>query len=171
MQIGRADRQLESLAAAAPEVSVDQVAADIRTVTRLSLFALKRSETVLDPAELRALQRQLMVIRTRVQAIDAAFASRLVGARSHVDPYDLLHYDQIVARREPGGPCPRCGTTETRLTYGVGEPAAEARIGLFCDVLRRAQRGAGSGAVAGAGAGRIGAARCAAMDPEPARKG
>jgi hypothetical protein len=82
----------------------------------------------------RALLRAGKLIRLRTSEWDDLMARLLLESRATLDPFDIGHYDQVLTDVTSGGPCPRCGTPTEVGWYGMGEPAAEARVAELCVV-------------------------------------
>lgn len=130
----RALRIVDAVQYAAPRVDAASVSTALRGVRRLTLSALKRAERTFHAGDAKTLSRDLGLLRVLTQRADAALARTVVDARRHIDPFDLSHYDLVLADRLTGPACDRCGTPLTHMVFGAGEPETETRLGVMCDV-------------------------------------
>jgi hypothetical protein len=131
-QVERTERILASLDAAAPQVNATGVAQILRSLRKLTLFAFKRSESVIGEWDAVGLRRDLAMLKLLVQRADVEICRTVIEARPYVDPFDLFHYDQLLTGSQMGPPCDQCGTRTMQVVY-CDEPS-EMRHGLTCDV-------------------------------------
>ena len=110
------------------------LAGRLERIEPMILNALKWAEARPTPASRLALRRATVAIRLSVGQWDRAVAGILLGARHHVDPFDVGHYDQVRVDIQDGPPCRRCGTPLEVHRFGRGIPSEEHRIATLCCV-------------------------------------
>jgi hypothetical protein len=114
--------------------AVAPLAARLDRIERLALNAIKWAESHPAADSRRVLQRFVVPIRLAVAQWDKEMATMLLGTRSHLDAYDIGHYDQVRIDVREGPGCRRCGTPVEIHRFGRDAPAQEHRLATLCCV-------------------------------------